>query len=371
MSSLREVKDRIASVRSTLKITSAMKLVASSKLLRAQRTIEALRPYEEALGRILSAVQGDSSLALRMTGPQGDSSLALRMTTESTPSLLKEQSTTSLSKEQSAPSLSKEQSTPSLSFRPERSGAEESPGMTSSSGDSPAAPRILLAFASNASMCGAFNANAIKAALSEARALQAPLQAWAFGRKMVQALSKAGIPVARDFSQLVGKPDFDAVAAISAELRDLYASGGISGATLVYNHFVSTGRQQVTVEPFLEQRKMQSFDNKEDTQNRPGGQTWTILDKSLKDSDLHSTADYIFEPSQAELLASLRPQVLDLKLYAALLDSIASEHAARMIAMQTATDNAESLLSELTLEYNKGRQQKITAEILDLVAGEA
>ncbi|MBP5559516.1 MAG: F0F1 ATP synthase subunit gamma [Bacteroidales bacterium] len=353
MSSLREVKDRIASVRSTLKITSAMKLVASSKLLRAQRTIEALRPYEEALGRILSAVQGDSSLALRMTGPQGDSSLALRMTTDSTPSLLKEQST------------------PSLSFRPERSGAEESPGMTSSRVDSPAAPRILLAFASNASMCGAFNANAIKAALSEARALQAPLQAWVFGRKMAQALSKAGIPVARDFSQLVGKPDFDAVAAISAELRDLYASGGISGSTLVYNHFVSTGRQQVTVEPFLEQRKMQSSDNKEDTQNRPGGQARTILDKSLKDSDLHSTADYIFEPSQAELLASLRPQVLDLKLYAALLDSIASEHAARMIAMQTATDNAESLLSELTLEYNKGRQQKITAEILDLVAGEA
>ena len=362
MSSLREVKDRIASVRSTLKITSAMKLVASSKLLRAQRTIEALRPYEEALGRILSAVQGDSSLALRMTGPQGDSSLALRMTAESNPSL---------SKEQSTPSLLKEQSNPSLSFRPERSGAEESPGMTSSIVDSPAAPRILLAFASNASMCGAFNANAIKAALSEARASQAPLQAWVFGRKMVQALSKAGIPVARDFSQLVGKPDFDAVAAISAELRDLYASGGISGATLVYNHFVSTGRQQVTVEPFLEQRKMQSSDNKEDTQNRPGGQARTILDKSLKDSDLHSTADYIFEPSQAELLASLRPQVLDLKLYAALLDSIASEHAARMIAMQTATDNAESLLSELTLEYNKGRQQKITAEILDLVAGEA
>ena len=331
MSSLREVKDRIASVRSTLKITSAMKLVASSKLLRAQRTIEALRPYEEALGRILSAVQGDSSLALRMTT----------------------------------------ESTPSLSFRPERSGAEESPGMTSSIVNSPAAPRILLAFANNASMCGAFNANAIKAALSEARASQAPLQAWVFGRKMVQALSKAGIPVARDFSQLVGKPDFDAVAAISAELRDLYASSGISGATLVYNHFVSTGRQQVLVEPFLEQRKMQLPDSQENAQNHPGHQAQVILFKPLEDNDLHFTPDYIFEPSRAELLASLRPQVLDLKLYAALLDSIASEHAARMIAMQTATDNAESLLSELTLEYNKGRQQKITAEILDLVAGEA
>ena len=322
MSSLREVKDRIASVRSTLKITSAMKLVASSKLLRAQRTIEALRPYEEALGRILSAVQGDSSPALRMTGlPEQDPSI--------------------------------------VSFRPERSGVEES------------SPRILLAFASNTSMCGAFNANAIKAALAEAGVSQVPLQAWVFGRKMAQALSKAGIPVAREFSQLVGKPDFDAVAEISAELRTLYQTGGISGATLVYNHFVSTGRQQVVPEPFLQQRRMQLPDSQEKTENRQGPGAGTISGNPQEISDLHSTDDYIFEPSRAGLLASLQPQVQDLKLYAALLDSIASEHAARMVAMQTATDNAENLLSELTLEYNKGRQQKITAEILDLVAGEA
>ena len=73
----------------------------------------------------------------------------------------------------------------------------------------------------------------------------------------------------------------------------------------------------------------------------------------------------------AELVALLQPQVLNLRLYAALLDSVASEHAARMIAMQTATDNAQDLLAELTLEYNKGRQQKITSEILDLVSGES
>ena len=80
---------------------------------------------------------------------------------------------------------------------------------------------------------------------------------------------------------------------------------------------------------------------------------------------------YILEPSRGELMASLMPQVLDLRLYAALLDSSAAEHAARMVAMQAASDNAESLLGDLTLEYNKGRQQKITSEILDLVAGGA
>lgn len=80
---------------------------------------------------------------------------------------------------------------------------------------------------------------------------------------------------------------------------------------------------------------------------------------------------YILEPSAAQLAAAMIPQVLDLKLFAAILDSAAAEHAARMIAMQAATDNAEELLSQLTLEYNKGRQQKITSEILDIVGGSA
>ena len=80
-------------------------------------------------------------------------------------------------------------------------------------------------------------------------------------------------------------------------------------------------------------------------------------------------SEYILEPSREEILATLLPQVMRLRIHTMLLDSIASEHAARMLAMQTASDNAEDLLSELTLEYNKGRQQKITSEILDLVGG--
>ena len=81
--------------------------------------------------------------------------------------------------------------------------------------------------------------------------------------------------------------------------------------------------------------------------------------------------DAIVEPSRKQLLEILEPKVVKLKLYAALLDSAAAEHAARTVAMQTATDNAENLLQELTLQYNKGRQQKITSEILDLAGGQA
>ena len=79
--------------------------------------------------------------------------------------------------------------------------------------------------------------------------------------------------------------------------------------------------------------------------------------------------DYLVEPDPETLLAQLRPQVLRLGIYTTLLDSNAAEHAARTVAMQTATDNGEQLLSELTLEYNKGRQQKITNELLDIVGG--
>lgn len=302
MSTLREVKDRIASVRSTLKITSAMKLVASSKLRKAQRTIEALRPYEEALETILAAASGSGKGV-----PQQPVKLGKR----------------------------------AAAAHPFWNLPEA------------AEPLVVLAFSSNSSMCGAFNTNAIKKVQElqqEAAASGQTLEFWAFGKKMYEFLRKNGAPSSRDFTPLVAHPEFAPVAGAAEELRTLYESGRIGGALLVYNHFVSTGRQQVVVEPYL------GFD-----------------DPGLQDEEEQILAEehYIIEPSRAELLERLAPQVMDLKLYAALLDSAAAEHAARMVAMQAATDNGESLLSELTLEYNKGRQQKITSEILDLVAGAA
>ncbi len=292
MASLREVKDRIASVRSTLKITSAMKLVASSKLRRAQRTIEALRPYEQAMTEILSAVSGTAASATAAV--------------------------------------------------PTENWAD--------TGDYVPGPMVVLAISSNSSMCGAFNANVIRKTTEVLQGCEGPVEVWAFGRKIADAMRKISVPAARDYSHMVGHTSFDDVAAVAAELRGLLASGAISGAVLVYNHFVSTGRQEVVVESYLS-----------------AADSFRLAESGASNDD----EDFIMEPSGEELLEELMPQVMDLRLYAALLDSEASEHAARMIAMQTATDNAEELLGELTLEYNKGRQQKITSEILDLVSGEA
>ena len=338
MAALREVKDRIASVRSTLKITSAMKLVASSKLRRAQRAIEALRPYEKSLSEILAA----SRKAVAGTEDPATSVLASLRPREF------------------------EGDAPSIVNGCRASGnagpSSPSPAVSRPADDdfvilserSEVKPQVIVAFSSNSSMCGAFNANVIKRALEVVRNSDGGVETWAFGRKMAEALRKEGFAAARDYTSLVAHPDFDAVAAVSAELRGRYEAGEISGAVLVYNHFVSTGRQEVVVERFLPVEDSSFSGVAQD--NGEGRQ----------DDNL-----YILEPSRSELLQALIPQVLDLKLYAALLDSAAAEHAARMIAMQTATDNAEELLGELTLEYNKGRQQKITAEILDLVGAEA
>ena len=225
-------------------------------------------------------------------------------------------------------------------------------------------------------MCGAFNSNVIKRTLSEIRAISASgrqVEAWAFGKKVAEALRKASVPVERDYTSLVSHSEYSAVAAIAEDLRALYASGDVDSVLLVYNHFVSTGRQEVVVEPYLgaaQLPNLQGIAQFACTKKDAGKSGKVLRDKEIGGTD-GTEGDYILEPSRGGLLEFLMPQVLDLRLYAALLDSAAAEHAARMIAMQAATDNGESLLAELTLEYNKGRQQKITSEILDLVGGSA
>ena len=348
MSSLREVKDRIASVRSTLKITSAMKLVASSKLRRAQRSIEALRPYADTLSEILATASG-------VTVAARDAFEGTEMPATSVLASLRP-SNAGLSSPSSAVS---------------RAAIEESVILSE---HSESKNLVILAFSSNSSMCGAFNANVIKKALEVARSSEWNVELWAFGRKMSEAFRKEGHPATHDYSDIVAHSSFDAVAKVAEELRTLLQTGVISGAVLVYNHFVSTGKQQVVVEPYLTAKAAVA----EDLDNQEDADFACMQDDADKNANIlnnmelvSSTPNCTLEPSAQELLEALMPQVLDLKLYAALLDSAASEHAARMIAMQTATDNAEELLSSLTLEYNKGRQQKITSEILDLVGAEA
>ena len=309
MPSLKEIKGRIGSVKSTLKITSAMKLVASAKLRKAQQTIEGMRPYERKLQDILSRV-------MEQCGP-----------------------------------------TASLS------GVYARKEVQTDAEEMDAAPKqkiALVAFASNSSLCGAFNANVVRLALDTLRSYEnADVTVYSVGRKMAESMKKIGKPSPEDFQKLADKPAYAPAAELAESLMEAFREGRLDRVDLVYNHFVSSGKQVPVRETLLPMGEIPSpaapvRNDKE-----------SVIPSEAKESDV----DYILEPSASELLEDLLPKSLRLKFYTALLDSNASEHAARTVAMQTATDNGEDLLQELTLQYNKGRQQKITSEILDLAGG--
>ena len=212
----------------------------------------------------------------------------------------------------------------------------------------------LVVFSSNSSLCGGFNANVIKHAcawLDEHKALGIEnILVYPIGKKVADALLKQGYSVQGDYQHMADKPSFAEASVLAQQLMDMFEKGEVDRVELLYNHFKSTASQILTHEvylPFLSSHEEKLSDEESRTEE----------------------IDYILEPSREELLTMLLPKVLRMKLYTALLDSNASEHAARTMAMQIATDNADELLQELTLMYNKTRQQAITNELLDIVGG--
>ncbi|MBO4466394.1 MAG: ATP synthase F1 subunit gamma [Bacteroidales bacterium] len=283
MATLKETKARIASVRSTLKITSAMKLVASAKLRKAQQAAENCGAYERELASILDAI---SVAADRF---------------------------------------------------PVAAGNDEVQKVA------------VVALSSNSSLCGGFNNNVIKKAREVIGEIGAEsVELYAIGRKIADALAKTGLKSVRDFTELSAHPSYAEAAALADELVDGYMSGRYSKVVLVWNHFLSTSSQRPFVETYL------PFERKE-------GDSASVEEL---------LAQYLVEPDLKALYSELLPKTLRLRIYSLLLDSAAAEHAARTVAMQTATDNGNEILDELTLEYNKARQAKITAEILDLAGGQ-
>lgn len=214
----------------------------------------------------------------------------------------------------------------------------------------------LVVFSSNSSLCGGFNANVIKHTtqwLDEHQSLgKEQILIYPVGKKVADALVKQGYAVQGDFQHMADKPSFAEASALAQQLMDMFEKGKVDRVELLYNHFKSTASQILTHEVYLPLQTCPPDDRKEEGSREHKEET-----------------DYILEPSREELLATLLPKVLRMKLYTVLLDSNASEHAARTMAMQIATDNADDLLQELTLMYNKTRQQAITNELLDIVGG--
>ena len=295
MASLKEVKTRLNSVKSTRKITSAMKMVASAKLHKAQGAIENMLPYERKLNKILTNF------------------LSADLPVES----------------------------PYIKAREVKRVA-------------------IVAFSSNTSLCGAFNANVIKMLLQtvgEFRTLgQDNILIFPVGKKVDEAVKRLGFQPQETSPTLSDKPSYQEASELAHRLMEMYVSGEIDRVELIYHHFKSMGVQILLRETYLPIDLTRVVDEEEKQK-----------EEEVQGGDIAN--DYIIEPSAEELIANLIPTVLSQKLFTAAVDSNASEHAARTLAMQVATDNANELIQDLTKQYNKSRQQAITNELLDIVGG--
>ena len=204
----------------------------------------------------------------------------------------------------------------------------------------------MVCFSSDSSLCGGFNGNIIR----HSRALynelynidQTPL-VYTVGQKITDAFRKEGLTINTGYAGMMQSRSYEQAASLADDLMDMYLNGHLDKVVLTYTHFKSAGSQQIVDE--------------------------VLLPVTVPAGEAEQESDYILEPSAAELMKVLLPKVIRMKVYCAMLDSFASEQAARVIAMQAATENADNLIGELTLQYNKLRQQAITNEILDLAAG--
>jgi len=286
MPSLKEIKERIASVKSTQKITSAMKMAASAKLKKTQYQIGCFLPYQQKLNEILN------SLLLSATDFESD--------------------------------LTKKREIKRIA---------------------------IVVFSSNMSLCGAFNYNIIKLfneTINKYKYLNSrDIEVYTIGGKIEDYVSKLtpSLKIKGNQTKLIDNPNFDGAKQIADKLISDFLNQKLDKVELVYNHCKNIVCQLTNMESYL-----------------------PIQIKQSKITSIAHT-NYIIEPDKDTVLNTLIPKSLHSKIYTVLLDSTAAEQAARVIAMQTATDNASDILDELTIQYNKQRQQTITNELLDIISG--
>ncbi len=318
MPSLKEIKGRISSVNSTRKITSAMKMVASSKLHHAQLAIQNMLPYETMLEHILKSF---------------------------------------LAAEVEAQTV----------FNTER----------------PVKRAALVVFSSNSSLCGGFNANIIKMMTHAVEAYAEKIgmenvEIYPVGRKVEEKARKLGYNVQGSFADLCDKPNVQQCIDLAMNLGQKFYDGELDKVELIYHHFKSAGSQILTRKTFLPidvETELDRDHERDLTSIAATKESQEYLRRHARQREREREEvkplndNFIVEPDMNTVLEQLLPKMAHLMVYTALLDSVASEHAARMVAMQTATDNADELLRDLNLQYNKSRQQAITSELLDIVGG--
>jgi len=287
MANLKEIRQRISSVKSTRQITSAMKMVSAAKLKRAQDAITQIRPYASRLHDVIGQVSGAVN--------------------------------------------DKNVSPLTAAREPEKV--------------------LLVVITANRGLCGGFNANIAKATMERvaqhypAQKEKGNVDLLFIGKKGGEILKSKGWGIWPSMNELIDKPTFIKTEAVADSLIQQFIENKYDRIDLIYNQFKNAATQNLAVERFL---PIKPVSQSEGPNNHPF---------------------FIFEPDLEKLVLSLIPEALKVQLFKALLDSVASEHGARMTAMHQATDNATDMIRNLTLDYNKARQAAITNELIEIVAG--
>jgi F-type H+-transporting ATPase subunit gamma len=212
---------------------------------------------------------------------------------------------------------------------------------------------LILIITSDRGLCGGYNANLVKLAKAtvkeqyEEQYLKGNVEIWGIGKKGTEAFQRAGFNTKDTYRDLFHGLTFESVQQASAAAMDAFSKGEFDVVELVYSEFKNAATQRFKVERFLPIPKVQKSE----------GST--------------KKADFIFEPGKSELIVELMPKILNTQLFKAVLDANASEHGARMTAMDKASDNAQELLRSLKITYNRARQAAITTELTEIVSGAA
>jgi F-type H+-transporting ATPase subunit gamma len=296
MPSLKAIRRRITSVKSTQKITRAMKMVAAARLNRAQLRIKALRPYAVKTAEVLRSLAGRAG---------GDDEGAHQL----------------------------------LAQRPVKR-------------------VLLLVLTSDRGLAGAFNSSIQRAAerkIAELRGEGFEVLVGALGRKGRDYLKRRGVEARHDWSGH-GEPTAELAAEIARTVSREFVEGEVDRVIVLFNEFKSAMTQKVTFLPLLPIETTAEV-------------AATAATNASAPAGGRNNSDYIYEPSQAALLDRLLPMYVEVSVFRAMLDSSASEHGARMTAMDSATNNAKKMIGALTLEYNRARQAAITKELMEIIGG--
>jgi F-type H+-transporting ATPase subunit gamma len=208
---------------------------------------------------------------------------------------------------------------------------------------------------SDKGLCGAYNGNVIRAALRFMQDLNHPARLITVGRRGRDFMIRHGGDVIAEFSDLPPRPSLLDITPIAHTAIDDFLKGEFDEIYLAYTDFINTLTQQPTIRRLLP--------------ITPGQVESSVMREYMSDAPLHSTGEYIYEPAPHVILDTVLPRFTELQIYQAVLESLASEHSARMVAMRNATENANELIGDLTLSYYRARQEAITKEMLDIAGG--